>query len=129
MREKWLAQAAIFLASPFFCSIPLSFPSNACYNTFVPLSGISDCSVYLVGRKRNVVILRIEETVVILTIEVRAKAARHDVRARQLAREILQLPIPGLPLPAAPPLSTALPAPPAVPDTSFSSVHLTGSSP
>jgi len=67
--------------------------------------------------------------VVILTIEVRAKAARHDVRARQLAREILQLPIPGLPLPAAPPLSTALPAPPAVPDTSFSSVHLTGSSP
>ncbi len=57
---------------------------------------------------------------VILTIEVRAKAARHDVRARQLAREILQLPISGLPLPA---------APPAIPATPFSSVHPTGSSP
>src|SRR5579883_1327753 len=89
MREKWLAQAAIFLASPFFCSIPLSFPSNACYNTFVPLSGISDCSVWLSEQERNVVILWSEETVVILTIEVRAKATRHDVRARQLAREIV----------------------------------------
>jgi phosphoribosylformylglycinamidine synthase subunit PurSL len=43
--------------------------------------------------------------VVILTIEVRAKAARHDVRAQQLAREILQLPIPGLPSSAAIPIS------------------------
>src|SRR5579884_4457202 len=60
-----------------------------CYNTFVPLSGIFDCSVSLSGQERNVVILRSEETVVILTIEVRAKAARHDVRARQLAREIV----------------------------------------
>jgi phosphoribosylformylglycinamidine synthase len=89
MREKWLPAPAIFLASPFFCSIPLSFPSNACYNTFVPLSGISDCSVWLSEQERNVVILWSEETVVILTIEVRAKATRHDVRARQLAREIV----------------------------------------
>ena len=44
----------------------------------------------------------------IFSIEIRAKAARHDVRARQLVRDILHIPLESLPsLLAVPAIATA----------------------